>query len=205
MILAAGKGVVALDFDGCIACGANVKASFAREKWGLELAVEQTAEDMFPFGHEKYRQMMDVVGRRTSEYELAPCCREACEMLRDKGFKLAVVTSREDYELDAAKRFISEHRLPLAEVYNTRRAGKKAICGEIGAVALLEDSLWKLVELEGTGVKLYFMEQKWNVHEQPKALELEFVVPVNGWQHFYRCLAGEDFETAKVVGHAAPS
>ena len=199
------KRVVALDFDGCIAYGANVKIRFAKQTWGLELAVEQTAEDAFPLGPQSYRQMMDVVGRRTDEYELAPDCGEVCERLRENGFGLVVVTSRADYELGAAKYFIEKHRLPLTDVRNTHRQSKKAICQELGASACLEDSLWKLVELQSTGIALYFMNQQWNVHEQHTASQLEYVVPVKNWQHFYSHITGTDLAGTGVIKNVPPS
>ena len=199
------KTVVGLDFDGCIAYGANAKIRFAKEQWGLELPVGQTAEDTFPHGPQRYREMMDVVGRRIDEYELAPYCGEALERLREKGFSMVVVTSRADYELDAAKHFIGKHNLPIDDVHNTSRGDKKAVCQQLGAVALLEDSLWKLVELQETGIALYFIKQLWNGHEQHKASELEFIVSVNDWQHFHSHITGPDLATARVINHAPPS
>lgn len=198
------KEVIGLDFDGCIAYGANAKIRFAREKWGFELAVGQTAEDTFPHSHQRYREMMDVVGRRIDEYELAPDCREVLEGLLQKGFSLAVVTSRADYELGAARYFITKHKLPIpaTDVHNTNRGGKKAVCQQLGAAAFLEDSLWKLVELQGTGIALYFMNQQWNVHEQHAASQHEFIVTVNGWQHFYSHVTGADLATARVINNA---
>ncbi len=195
--------VVGLDFDGCMAYGANVKARFVRERWGLELAVGQTAEDVFPLGLQNYRVMMDVVGRRIDEYELAPNCREVLDKLLEKGFSLAVITSRADYELDAAKYFIGKHKLPIDNIHNTNRGGKRAVCQELGTVAFLEDSLWKLVELQGTGTALYFMRQQWNVHEQPEASQLEFIVSVNDWQQFYGCIAGNDLARARGINSDA--
>ena len=194
------KKTICVDFDGCIAYGANAKIRFAREILGLELAVEQTAEDAFPLGSGKYREMMDVVGRRIDEYELAPACKEVLEELLEKGFSLAVVTSRADYELDAAKYFIRKHNLPISEVHNTNRSGKKAVCQQLEAVAFLEDSLWKLVGLKDTGIALYFMKQPWNLHEQ--ASQLEFIVPVNGWQQFYSHVTGADLATARGINSA---
>ncbi len=199
------KQVVGLDFDGCIALGANAKIRFAKDRWGLELSVWQTAEHTFPHGNQMYREMMDIVGRRIDEYELAPYCMEALERLREKGFSLAVVTSRADYELDAAKYFIAKHMLPIGDVHNTNRGSKKAVCQQLGAVAFLEDSLWKLAELKGTGIALYFMNQKWNGHEQHKASQLEFVVPVNDWPHFYSHITGTDLAAARVINNATPS
>ena len=203
MSMAAGeKGVLGLDFDGCIAYGANAKIRFAKETWGLELAIEQTTEEVFPLGPQRYRQMMDIVARKLDEYELAPYCKEVLEGLAKADLGLAVVTSRYDYELEAAKWFIKNHRLPISDIRNTKGGGKRATCNEVGAVAFLEDSLWKLVELKDTGIALYFMKQGWNVHEQPKASQLEFVVSVNDWQHFYSHVTGTDLAAARVVNHA---
>ena len=40
--------IVGLDFDGCMAYGAELKVKFAKERFGVELSIAETAEEVFP-------------------------------------------------------------------------------------------------------------------------------------------------------------
>ena len=186
--------VVAVDFDGCIAYGAGVKIRYAKQAFGIELRIQETAEETFPHGKQAYRRMMDAVGSELiGEYELAPNCREVLARLAKEGARIFVVTSRYDRELEAAKWFIQKHSLPITDVRNTNDAPKRTVLKEILAAAMLEDTLSKLVQLEGAVPALYFMKQPWNLHEQESASQLQFIAPVNDWVSFYSSLTGKDF------------
>lgn len=197
--------IVGFDFDGCIAYGANAKIRFAKERWGLELAVWQTAEDVFPLGPQKYRQMMDVVGSaRIMEYELAPGCKEVLGMLTGRGYPAVVITSRADIELYATDVYAEAHSLPLSGLFNTNRGSKLSLIERLKPAAFLDDTLSKLEQLIGTGTVLCFLKQEWNKHEWQKASELEqqgFIVPVNNWQHFYSRITGTDLAAARVTNN----
>mgnify|MGYP001566169686 CR=1 FL=1 len=194
-----------MDFDGCIALGANAKIRFAKERWGFELAVGQTAEDTFPHSQKMYREMMDVVGSaRIMEYELAPGCKDVLGMLMGREHPIVVITSRYDIELYPADVYAEAHGLPLSGMFNTNRGSKRSLIKRLKPAAFLDDSLSKLEQLTSTGTALYFLKQEWNKHEWQRASELEqqgLIVPVNGWQHFYSHITGSDFAAARVVNH----
>lgn len=184
--------IVALDFDGCIAHGDQAKIRFAKEYFGLELTIDQTAEECFPLGRQKYREMMDTVSSEwIGEYELAPDCREVMCELVGSGYRLRVVTSRFDRELAAAQSFTSTHNLPVEGFHNTNQQNKRAVCKELKPAAMLDDTLGKLVDLEGVVPHLYFMRQPWNVHEYGAASGLASdgrVSLVDSWREFGQML-----------------
>lgn len=204
------KPLIAVDFDGCVAYGGLVKISYAnaffKEELDRELTLEETAEERFPPGLEKYRQMMDVVGSaRIMEYELAPGCREVLGMLVVRGHTIVVITSRFDIELYAAYVYAEAYSLPLSCMFNTNRGSKRGLVERLKPAAFLDDSLSKLEQLIGTGTALYFLKQVWNKHEWQRALELEqqgLIAPVNDWWHFYSHVAGANLATARVINHA---
>jgi hypothetical protein len=181
------ESVIALDFDGCIAYGANAKMRYAKEVFGVELTLGQTADDHSPLGPLRYRQMMNVVGSECiDEYELAPDCREVLVSLTEEGFETVVVTSRSDRQLYAARWFSENHGLPIERFINTNNASKKVVCEELGAIALLDDTLRKLREVEGSDTVLYFLKQQWNSFEHEEASGLESIVPVDNWPGFHQ-------------------
>lgn len=183
---------IGIDFDGCVAYGADVKIAFAKAQWGVNLAVEQTAEEVSPLGPEKYRQMMDEIGsRRMLHYSLAPGCKEVLAMLMQAGHQVHVVTSRSDVELYTADVFAEAHGLWLSGMANTNRASKRSICERLGLSVFLDDSLGKLEQLVGMNIALYFMQQEWNKHDWQEASALErqgVIVAVRNWQEFYERL-----------------
>ncbi|MDP3728002.1 MAG: hypothetical protein Q8R18_00970 [bacterium] len=101
-----------------------------------------------------------------------------------EGFRFAVVTSRSGPELDAAIRFVEGFTLPISYFHAVDNKPKDVICTKLKARAMIDDSLFKLVELINTPLTLFFLRRDWNVHEKVTGELKEQVRVIKDWREF---------------------
>lgn len=175
--------IIALDFDGCIGIGEAAKIKYAKVYQNATISPSQSTVETYPLGKEMYKQLMEkVTVDHIMEYQLDPHCKEVLAALYAQGFRFALVSSRTDNEMNAAKFFIKMHKLPIEYFHSANNQSKAAICTRLKARAFLDDSLFKLLDLTDTPMHLFFLRREWNRHEQPSAKGL--VTTVSNWQEF---------------------
>ncbi|MDP3728000.1 MAG: hypothetical protein Q8R18_00960 [bacterium] len=160
---------IALDFDGCVALGDTVKMKYAKMLHGIDITPSQTLKQTYPLGEKKYVEVVQHINiDYIMEYELDQTCIPALETLRKKGFRFVILSSRTKEEIEAVKKFVVYHKLPIEELHATLLEPKRQICLDIGAKALVEDCLYKLEPLEHDPLELFFFRRPWNMHEKMK-------------------------------------
>lgn len=190
--------IIGVDFDGCVASGAKVKIRLARELLGLQITAEQTSEEAFSrlYGNAQYRILTDASAELTREFEPLPYCREVLLSLQQEGATPVVFTSREDHKVTAAREFNLAYGIPIRTFHNTNRQSKRAIISELSPVAYIDDTLGKLVELQGLGVALCFLRQEWNKEDHTEAEKLAVtgaLAIADWWPEFYSRVTGKEF------------
>ena len=182
--------IIALDFDGCMASPEKSKIKHTKRMYNKEVKPTDLAIDIYPLGNEKYIKLTKyVMSEGIMEFELLPNVKEVLDKLYEKGFRFSVVTARmqnsEHQELSACKKYCKHHQLPIEDFYNTNEQPKDDICNKIGAAAIIDDTLDKLIPLKKTNMKLFYLQQPWNSHKKNKD---QRIINVNHWNDFYDIL-----------------
>ena len=177
------KETIALDFDGCIALGDTVKMKYAKLLHNIDISPAQTLKQTYPLGEKKYVELVQYINiDYILEYKLDPTCIPVLKKLSEDCFRFVILSSRTKKEIDAVKKFVEHHRLPIEELHATLLEPKRQKCLEIGAKAIVEDCLYKLEPLENDPIELFFFRRPWNAHEKVK--EGSRVKEISHWDEF---------------------
>jgi hypothetical protein len=169
--------IVTLDFDGCIAIGDHLKVKYAKLIHNVDIDKIHSTRETYPLGPTKYLELMDIVGSEyILEYNLDPQCKQVLNDLFNQGFRFAIVTSRERKLLDACKKFIKYHNLPIKYFHGTGKRPNKItgepeympkdfFVNELKSRAMIDDTLYKLAQLNGAPAQLFFLVRPWSKSE----------------------------------------
>ena len=183
--------IITIDFDGCIAIGNHLKIKYAKEIHNININLYQCTRENYPLGPEKYLELMDIVGTDyILEYNLDPQCKQVLNSLFKKGFRFAIVTSREKQLLKACKKFVKYHQLPISHVYGTGKKSnafvpKDVFINKLKPLAMLDDTLYKLIQLKDTKVQLFFLKRPWSEYELNETdSKINKIKIINDWKEF---------------------
>ncbi len=188
--------IVTLDFDGCIAIGDFLKIKYSKILYNVNINQEQCSKEKYPLGQKKYLELMDIVASDyILEYKIDPQCKQILISLYNQGFRFAIVTSREKQLLEACKKFVKYHGLPISYIYGAGKRGmnyisKDFLIKKLKSRAMIDDTLYKLAELKYSPVQLFFLIRPWSEHEL-KTINLELNKRINiikDWREFYQGL-----------------
>src|SRR3989338_5136688 len=128
--------------------------------------------------------MQKVTTEQIMDYQVDTQCKNVLDSLYKEGFRFAVVTSRSGQELDAAMRFVEGFKLPITYFHAVDNKPKDVICTKLRARAMIDDSLFKLVELLNTPLTLFFLRREWNTHEKVTGELKEQIHVIKDWREF---------------------
>ncbi len=177
--------VIVLDFDGCIAIGEHVKIKYAKIYHKIDIGPKTCMSETYPLGSVMYKQLMEkVMVEHTWEYTLDPHCKEVLDALEQKNFRFIIVSSRNEKAIGSCKAFVRKYNLPIIAYYGTDDKAKKEICKKVHARAILDDGLKKLLDLQESTMKLFFLEREWNTHERVNKEIQKRILPISDWRIF---------------------
>lgn len=176
--------VVVLDFDGCIAIGEHVKIKYARMYHKIDIGPKTCMTETYPLGSVMYKQLMEKVMEHTDEYTLDPHCKDVLGRLVQKGFLFIIVSSRNEKALESCKAFVKKQHVPILACYGTDDKSKKNLCTKLHARAIFDDCLKKLLDLQDSPLKLFFLEREWNTHERVSKEVQKKITPLSDWRSF---------------------
>ncbi|RME32061.1 hypothetical protein D6789_00685 [Candidatus Woesearchaeota archaeon] len=184
--------IVSLDFDGVLAHALKLKLRYAQEWFGVQLKPSETKREGFERAMERHgkhvdyrRDFCDRLNRdHLMEYEIPRGCVDALRHLSNRGFRFVIVTSRNDWELAIAKKFIRKnfHGL-IKHVHNTSDEPKDRFVRRLHPRIHLDDDLFKLKALKGCAVELFWYRQPENEHVHNDERR---VVEIHDWGEFTR-------------------
>ncbi len=184
--------IVSLDFDGVLALAHDAKIKYAKEWFGLTLHYGRTKKDDFDRAAHKAGLHLDyrtdfcdrLNAEHLMEYTIPPYCRATLRTLHAHGFRFVVITSRNDWELKQAKRFIKRHFAGLINyVHHTSNEPKAYFVKKLHPRIHLDDDLYKLEELSECPVEPYWFRQPENAHHTNRNRRIK---SVPDWQDFRR-------------------
>ncbi|MFH1916754.1 MAG: hypothetical protein ABIJ21_05800 [Nanoarchaeota archaeon] len=187
--------VVSIDFDGVLALGWPVKMKYAKEWFGVSLSLSQTKKEGFEALMQSkgkpeitYRSLMDPLNEKhILEYVVPEGCIQALGELYQKGFRFAVVTSRNDHDLSYTRAFLKERFGNLIKyVHNTRDEPKGRFVSRLKPRAHIDDDLQKLVAIANLPVELVYFRQPENAHENQ--FEKNRIVEIDEWMNIKQFL-----------------
>ena len=102
--------------------------------------------------------------------------KKALYFLREKGYKISIITSRNDSEIPYVISYLNKHNLDFIKVFNTNNSSKKNIIEIIKPLIFIDDSLHKLKQLFvlNSNTKLLFFKNISNLHNINEAIHLGF-------------------------------
>lgn len=175
---------IGLDFDGVIANSHPLKALAAKEKFGVEIPIEQFRKKVVVgtrlLTAEQYREV--GVLAMNGSYPIPPVLDVLVYLpllLRDRHL-LSIITSRTKEALEFAKKWLAEYHLPDLPIQGVGYGLSKAKACE-GLDVYIDDDLEKLLPLVGQVRNLLFFSWPWNLHEkQPVG-----ITRVSSWYELY--------------------
>ncbi len=75
-------------------------------------------------------------------------------------------------------------KLPISYFHAVDNKPKDVICTRLRARAMIDDSLFKLVELLNTPLTLFFLRREWNTHEKVTGELKDQVHVIKDWREF---------------------
>ncbi len=162
--------IVSFDFDGVLAYGLKAKLKYAKEWFGVDLALNQTKETGFDalmrkLGKEEtYRSLMTPLNEEhIMEFEVPDNCENVLTELYNQNCRFVVITSRIDHDYPYALAFIKEKFGDLIQyVHNTRNESKGAFVSRLKPRIHVDDDLSKLLQLQEYPVELVYYRQPEN-------------------------------------------
>jgi hypothetical protein len=175
---------IGLDFDGVIANSHPLKAVVAKEKFGVDIPIEQFRKKVVVgtrlLTAEQYREV--GIMAMNGSYPIPPVPDALLYLpllLRDK-HSVSIVTSRTEEMLESAKRWFAEYKLPGLPFLGTGYGLPKTKACE-GLDIYVDDDLEKLLPLVGHVPNLLFFSWPWNLHEKEPA----GITRVSCWWELY--------------------
>jgi len=120
---------IGIDFDGTLADTGWAKQQYISETWGIHLEPWETMRTpaFEVLGEERYHEM--VLAAHTTELVLRmpeiPGAIAAVARLAEQ-HDLFVITARRDEEIELARQWLADHRVPITQVIHTRWESKRA-------------------------------------------------------------------------------
>jgi hypothetical protein len=182
--------VVSLDFDGVLALGWQVKVRYAKDWFGLDLALDRTKRKGFEelvkhLGRTdvSYTLLMDRINRdHIMEYAVPDGCKAALASLYRQGFRFVVVTSREDHEFPPAQAYVKQHFGDIIQyMHNTKNEPKGSFMKRLHPRIHIDDDAKKLLDLYDFPVELVYYRQHENDHQDVSETR---IVEMKSWKDF---------------------
>lgn len=117
--------------------------------------LSRNLEEYFPVRENIYSFIFDHFPEITEEMQLYPGIQEVLQKEREQ-FEIVIVTSQEEWGVEATLSWIERKGLPVDDVIFT--FNKESVSG----YALLDDWEWNVEMFLQTGRRAYLLEQPWN-------------------------------------------
>lgn len=177
--------VIAIDFDGVVTDHTSVKSTKFRKR-GFDLDPSETDRQFCINRRGVPEEIYNEVSRETNlSLETTPLrtgVYDGLISLQNAGYTPVIITSRYDDEATAMMEYIDHHDLPVDWYINTDRRPKSAALVATDAIALIDDSYYKIKAVSESpavnGRDLLFFRHEANRYRE---IDTPAVGTVNGW------------------------
>lgn len=178
---------IGIDFDGVIADSTELKIEYAKNHYNLDLQPEQcTKHKAVASGMttEQYEKMVSEIYSSNISQEAKPVkhAKGAIEDLIQEGCQVYIITSRNDKELEQAKKWLQKNHFPQIEIINTSNQPKDSIAKKLGLNLLIDDTLGKLEKINTSETSLYLFTNPQNIDVSVETLPLR---RMDSWAEIY--------------------
>lgn len=170
---------IALDFDGTIADNRQARIHATFDLFGIRVKENETTKATSPLSPEQYGQMTTLAGTREymkKYYSFYPGARKAIFALHEAGFRIVVFSGRPQEIFDDMVEWLAG--LPIDEFFATNWQSKEKLALTIKPDVIVEDTLYKLLDMKSCGARLLYLRTPVNAGEDA----VEGVEEVKSWE-----------------------